>query len=407
MQHWRKMTTSVAIVMAAAVITGCGGSGDSNDATESAKSGDGGAFKIGVAASMTGGMAIWDQPAVAGLKMAVDDINARGGLLGNRKIELSIKDTRSEPAQTTVDTKALISSGSDLVVLPCNTDGATAGGRLVQQAKLPAITLCATSSKLRASVGDFMFGPRPSDPIEAIAAAKYAVQEGAKTAFLMPSPDIEYTQNIPKAFEQVFKNLGGTIVGSASFSTGAQDFGAVISRIKNAKPQPDVIQTAMFEPAYPAFLKQLRAAGLKMPIVGASGLDTPSVAALGKVADGNYFPLEAFAKPGSETEAFFEKVAKTAGKTHANVYAVNGYNIGLILEEAVKASNGTDPESIRDGILGIKDLKGVDGNPITFDYPNTIGMPLRPMSIVKFEDGKLESVATVDVTEDDLKAAGF
>ncbi|MBC8037341.1 MAG: ABC transporter substrate-binding protein [Rhizobiales bacterium] len=347
---------------------------------------------IGAATAQTGGLAPFDQPALKGLRMAFDDLNAKGGLGGKYMVKLIIKDTRSDTAQTATVTQELIDAGAKIMITPCDADPSISAGQLTQPLGIPTLTLCGSAPVLTGAVGDVMFGTYPADNIQATAVADFAISEGKKKAYLLTSPDSAYTANLPGYFGAVFEKKGGKVVGKGTFTMGAPDFSAEVTNIKNLAEQPDVIMTAAYEPDFPAFIQQLRAAGVTIPVYGADAIGTPTIKGLGNLVDGVLYTTAGFAEPGSKLEAFNAAFTKYAGHAPESTYEVNGYEIGLILDAAVRAAGSDDLKAIRDGIANLKDFDGITGK---ITYAGTERMPLRPVALMRYEGGEQKHIKTV------------
>ena len=144
---------------------------------------------------------------------------------------------------------------------------------------------------------------------------------------------------LPEYFATTFKNKGGEIVGEGTFSMGQQDFSAEVTKIKALKQQPDVIMTAAYEPDFPAFMRQLRGAGIKTPVLGSDGIDSPTTTGLGQLVDGVVFTTAGFASEGSPLAAFNVKYKAKFGQEPDTVYIANGYDLGKVIEAAVKKAD--------------------------------------------------------------------
>lgn len=345
---------------------------------------------IGLATAQTGGLAPYDQPNLAGLQMKIDEINAAGGIAGKFPIQTIIKDTRSDSAQTALVAQELVDAGAQLIITPCDADPSIAAGMITQSAGIPAISFCATTPTLPLAVGDYMFSNYPADNVQAAMLAAYAVESGYKTAYILTSPDSAYTLKLPQYFGEAFTAKGGTLVGEGTFSMGQQDFGAEVTKIAAMDPKPDVIMTSAYEPDFPAFVRQLRGAGVTTPILGSDGIDSPTTFGLGDLVEGVVFSTAGHATVGSPLEAFNVKWTEKTGAAPDTIYIANGYDLGLIIEAAVTAADSLDPAAIREGIANLENLQGVTG-PIT--YKGTIGMPLRSVSLVRIKAGDRELVA--------------
>ncbi|MFC2968541.1 ABC transporter substrate-binding protein [Acidimangrovimonas pyrenivorans] len=345
---------------------------------------------IGLATAQTGALAPYDQPSLAGFRMGVDEINAAGGIDGKWKIKLITKDTRSDTAETALAAQDLAGAGIQVMITPCDADPSIAAGLIAQQAKIPTFSFCASTPTLPLDVGDYMFGAYPADNEQGTMLAEYAIKQGYKTAYLLVSPDSAYTLKLPEYFGKVFKAEGGKVVGQASYSLGQQDFSAVVTKISAMDPRPDVLMTSAYEPAFPAFIRQLRGAGVKIPVLGSDGIDTPTTLGLGKLVDGVVYSTAGFAKPGSKLAAFNARYEKLTGKKPDTLYIANGYDLAHVIAAAVKKAGSLDPATIRDAIAGLKDVQGVTG---AITYAGTDRMPLRSVSLVRIVSDKRELVS--------------
>ena len=146
-------------------------------------------LKIGLATAQTGGLAPYDAPVIEGVHIAVDEINAAGGIDGKYKIDLIDKDVRSDAAQTSIATQELVDQQVSVLVLPCDADPALAAISIVAAAEIPAISTCASSPTLPLVGGDYMFANFPGDNVQATVSAEWAWDQGYKSAYIIYSPD--------------------------------------------------------------------------------------------------------------------------------------------------------------------------------------------------------------------------
>lgn len=339
---------------------------------------------IGLATAQTGGLAPYDQPSLAGFQMRVDEINAAGGIAGKFPIKLIIKDTRSDAAQSALVAQELADAGVQIVVTPCDADPSIAAGSVTQAAGIPTFSFCASTPTMTLAVGDFMFGNYPADNVQATMLAAHAVKQGYKSAYILTSPDSAYTLKLPEYFGQAFTAKGGTLLGEGTFSMGQQDFSAEVTKIAAMDPKPDVIMTSAYEPDFPAFIRQLRGAGVTTPVLGSDGIDSPTTLAMGDLVEGVVFSTAGFAVEGSPLAAFDAKYAEKTGAAPDTIYIANGYDLGNVIEAAVTAADSVDPTAIRGAIAALDGVQGVTG---TITYAGTMGMPLRSVALVRIEKG--------------------
>lgn len=345
---------------------------------------------IGLATAQTGGLAPYDQPSLSGLQIAVDEINANGGIAGKFPIKLLAKDTRSDAAQTALVAQELVDEGVKIVITPCDADPSIAAGQITQSAQIPTFSFCATTPTMPLAVGDYMFGNYPADNVQAAVLANHARDRGFQTVYILKSPDSAYTLKLPEYFAESFKAKGGEVVGEGTYSMGQQDFGAEVTKIRALDPAPDVIMTSAYEPDFPAFIRQLRGAGVNIPILGSDAIDSPTTFGMGELVNGVVFTTAGFATPGSSLEAFNAKYKEKTGNDPDTVYIANGYDLGKVIEAAVTKADSIEPTAIRDAIASLEEVEGVTG-PII--YSGTQGMPLRSVSLVKIDDGNLSLVS--------------
>jgi branched-chain amino acid transport system substrate-binding protein len=374
-----RRTLLPAILLIALVASGCGGDGDEDE------NGNGEPFVIGAATAQTGAIAPFDQPAIAGLEVAVEDINTRGGLDGSHPVELRLKDTRSDAAQTAVAAQEFIDEGVDVLVVPCDGDLALAGGPVGQEAGVPTTSICSSVPILPDEIGDFFFGNSYGDNAGSAVLAEYAIEQGYQTGYWMNSPDTVYTDGVPQYWGEAFEELGGEIVGNDSFSVGQQDFSAIVTRIDRLDPQPDVIMTSAYEPDFPAFIRQLRAAGIDTPVIGSDGIDTDTILDLGRPVEGLVHNSSGLPEPGTEVGEFYDLFEESTGSQPESVYSAVGADAIRVLDTAVAEAGSTDPEALRDAIA---ELEGVEGYTGEITYAGTNGMPIKVVTVVQIEDGE-------------------
>jgi branched-chain amino acid transport system substrate-binding protein len=375
---WRTRLLGVALGVAITVAgSGCG------DDEKSAGSSD--EYVIGVVAGLTGYLAPYDTPTLNSMKMAARDINAKGGLDGKYKVVIKVRNSEGDIGKTAAMTKELINEGADFIASPCDIDPAISAGRVAGQEGIPNISLCSAGTQVPKGGGEWTFGHFPSEIHEGTAVADYAYEElGARTGFILICDGNIWTRTLPVVFKNRFEELGGKVIGDARFEFGQTDFGSVVSKIRQA--DPEVVQTNMYEPEFPAFVKQLRAAGVDAQILENNSVDTETVLGLGSPVEGMVYTTPAYIKPGSQLEKFHERYQKEFGE-EAISYAFLGYDIvASILDPAVKAAGSTESAKVRDAINELENIPTASGGTITFKGQNRVGK--RDLFIVKVEDGK-------------------
>jgi branched-chain amino acid transport system substrate-binding protein len=339
---------------------------------------------IGAAISKTGWDAPYDSPVMDGFAVAADEINAKGGIAGKYKIEVVIRDNRSDNAQNAIVTQELVDQGVNLILAACDSSMVHATADIIVNAKVPAISTCSSSPTLPMSGHGYIFANAVTDNVQGAAQAEYAHSQGYKNAYLLRSPDIEYTQ-MPLYFKEAFEKLGGKVVGESVYQLNQPDFSAEVTKIKAMNPQPDVIVTSAFEPDWPAFMRQLRGAGVKIPMVCGDGIDSPTTFALPKdLIEGVVFTSSGFAAPGSPMAAYQDKYKAKYGKAPESIMDALGYDLAKIIEAAVIKADSVDPQKLRDALADLTDVQGATA---VISYKGGNGTPTRPVNVLRIVDG--------------------
>jgi branched-chain amino acid transport system substrate-binding protein len=343
---------------------------------------------IGFGGGLTGALAFPDGLTRNGAQMAVDEINAAGGIAGKYKIDFQVKDVRSETSASAEAGRAFVAAGAKVVIAPCDLETAVAFSRPAQQAGIPIVAPCVSTPTLAAAVGDFMFQVYPSDNLQAAALAKFAREQGYGQAYVLQSSDTPYTVKLPTYFAEAFEKMGGTLAGKGSYAASQQDFGDIVADIRNLDPKPDVIMTAAYEPEFPIFLSQLRMAGVTTPVLGSDAIDSPTTLALGDIADGVVYTSAGYPLSGSALEKFYrDYVAKFGGDPQTDVapYAATAYEAIKLIEAAVAKGGTTDGAGLRDTLNGITELPELTGSRLTLAGANRVA--LRDVMLVRVDKG--------------------
>jgi branched-chain amino acid transport system substrate-binding protein len=349
-------------------------------------------YVIGYAAAMTGGLAPFDTPFKEGLEVAVQKLNDRGGINGRIPIRLEIKDIKSEAALAAQVAQELVNSQVDLLITGCDVDLSISSGTVAQAAGIPAIASCATTPTVPKAVGDYMFLISMGDNAQAAVLAEFAKDQGYQTAYLLGSPDSGYTQKLPEYFRTAFSQVGGEIIGEDTFTINSTDFAAQITKIQSLPEKPDIIFTPAYVPDSAVFLKQLRAAGVDIPVLSTDGNDSPLLIEVGGDAvEGMVFTTHGFPAPGSTLEEFNKTYQEVKGSPPESVFAALGGDFVAAVDAAVTKAGTTEPAAVRDALASLENVQGATGS-ITFQ--GQAGVPLKEVALVTVKDGKFELVKT-------------
>jgi branched-chain amino acid transport system substrate-binding protein len=347
-------------------------------------------IRIGEYASITGKEASLGQSSHNGTVMAIDDLNAAGGVLG-RSLLLLTEDTQSKPGESATAAKKLISRDKVVALL-----GEVASSRsleaapVAQLAKVPMISPASTNPKVT-ETGNYIFRTCFIDPFQGPVMAKFAQEKlRAQRVALMVSNSSAYSIGLAKFFREAFTKNGGTIVLEQKYAEGDKDFKAQLTAIKAAGVD------AVFNPGYynegALIVLQARDLGLTLPIFGADSWEAEALIELGgKAIEGAYLCSHySPADPSPRVQNFVQAYKKRFGTT-PDSNASLGYDSVLVLVDAIKRAGSTDRAKIRDALAATKNFPAVTGN-ITIDAQRNAS---KSAVIIQVQNGKFEFVQSM------------
>ncbi len=346
-------------------------------------------IKIGGAFNLTGALASLDVPAANGAKLAVKEINAAGGVLG-RPLELVVYDGKTDPATITNIATQMI-NGDHVVAITgfTDSDSALALGPIAQRAKVPFVTAGATSPLLPTQIGDYMFLEPFGDNVQAAVGAEFAMKKWGDKAYLLYDKATEYTNLLAGYFKDAFTHGGGQVLLEDSYKSGDTSYSAQITKLKALSTQPDFLYISAMPDDIGTIVKQVRQAGIDLPIIGGDGYDTPLlVQVAGPASNDVYFTTHALMTMDSTPAVakFIQAYNAEYGKDPENAFAALGYDSVHLIANAITQANSTDPTKIRDALQATKDLPGVTG---AISYVDGKRVPQKQVTIIGVKDQKL------------------
>ena len=355
---------------------------------------------IGCVLDFSGDTAFFDVPNYEGIKLAVEELNAAGGIGGKLKIQLVAKDFRNDATEAVSATKALLDEGAHVIIGPTSTMLAITVGKQAREKQIPTVYPLASPPFITKEVGPYGFLVTFGDNVQAAVIATYAAEIGHKAAYTMPSPDDPYTDFIPKYFEKKFAELGGKVVGSTTWSFTQTEFTVEARKIKKHEPKPDMIMSPAFGPFYAGLLKSLRMSGVQTPYFGVDALDEPSALSLGSVTEGVVFPSPSFSSEGNSMFVFNEKYKAKYGKESISQYPALGYDAIKVIEAAVIKAGTTDGKAIRDAMAGLVDVQGATSK---ITYAGTkYNVPIREIAICQMKGGNKTLVKYMQLKPEEI-----
>jgi len=339
--------------------------------------------KIGIELPLTGYGAIYGEDGKRAVELAVEEVNATGGING-KKVEAIFEDDGGVGKTAVAATQKLVTVDKVQVII----------GGMMSSAALPAAPLAKENKVVFLSTisshpeltgpGGYIYRIHTTDRVNANAAGKFAtkVLKLRRGAGLAATSD--YGRSLIKFTQASFEKEGGTWLITEDFAQGSNDFRSQLTKIKEKSPEVLFIAATVREAAQ--MIRQMVELRMKMPVIGSSMLDDPALVTLtGEAADMVYYHrVYAAGEEGKKREeAFNERYkAKFPGKEPA--IAAKYYYDGIGLVCAAMKSGGETGPGIDQGMRKIKDYPGLTGN-ITFDR---IGDRIFTAAIIKIDKGK-------------------
>jgi len=349
-------------------------------------------IKIGLMAESTGPNAEAGVYQINGAKMALEEINKAGGVLG-RPLELRIEDNQStNPGSVLAVSK--LTSGGDLSALigSVRSTQIQAVAPTVMKAGLPMM-IGGTDYGLTHSGNPWIFRARPNDGYSAKVIADYGVNTLKLKKWAIVHSTDAFGNGGKNNLTESLKGMGITPVSVQGFTSNSQDFTPIVLAIKQSGA--DVVSSYIANSTdVGIFAKQLRQLGVKAEWVGSPSVSTDTAMKLaGEALYGTYSIADFAVGSSPEAEAYAKKY-KEKYNLEADLYSSWAYDSVNVLALAMKNANSTKPQDIKAAIHKIKGYKGVEG---TYNFDKN-GDGLHGYNIVKNDNGKIVFVKHIDFT---------
>src|SRR6202047_937 len=317
-------------------------------------------IKIGEFGSLTGDNASFGTSQNNGVQMAVEEINAAGGVLG-KKIELTVEDNQTKQGETTTITRKLISQDHVVAIIGEVASSKTLeAAPIAQAAKIPLLATAATNPKVT-QTGDYVFRVCFTDDFQAVVIARFVLEKlKEKNVAFMTDVKQDYSVGLTNIAKDYLTKNGGNIVKEQSYSSGDKDFRAQLTDLKSANP--DVIIITGYYPEASLIAKQGRQFGIKAVLAGGDGWDGSSLIPVGGSAiEGAFFSNHfSFEDKSPLVQAFVQKY-KQKYNVVPDVLAGLVYDAARLLADAITRAGTTDSHKLRAAIQETENFPGVSG----------------------------------------------
>jgi branched-chain amino acid transport system substrate-binding protein len=375
----------LALVLALVAVAGCGGD-DEGTTTDEAS---GAPFKVGVAGPMTGQYATYGASHKAGAEIAIEELNAAGGVNGG-EASMVLGDDLGDPKEAVLVAQKFIDDSEVVVVDGHQFSGATiAAGGKYEPVGLPMISPSATNPDI-STLGDFIWRICMTDAVQGEGLANYSVNDLglSKVAIMYDSSD--YGRGLADAYEEGITAAGGTVVGREQYATGDTDFKAQLTKLKAAGPE--LLFLSGYYPEGSKIAQQARELGMDVQMLGSDGYASDELPKLGGAAVEGMLVSTFFdyTKDDPAVQKFVEAYKAKYEGANPDWFVANSYDVVMLAAQAAANAGSNDRAAINEALASIGTYEGISG-PITFDENGDV---MKPLSIVVVQDGSLVTAPT-------------
>ena len=342
-------------------------------------------IKLGLVAPLTGPSGVSGKDAENGARMAVEDLNAAGILIGGKKyhIELLVQDDAADPRQATSAAQLLVDANVNGVVGHLTSGTSIPASKIYFQAGIPQLTPFTTNPQYTKQGYSSAFRMCPNDDQLSDALGQYATHELAAKKIAVIDDATAYGQGLANQFSKKVKSAGTIITAREQTNDKATDFHAILTKIK--RDNPDVIFFGGMGTTAAPLLLQMKSLGIHAKLMGGDGICGPSSLPdlLGKnLIDGQVICADLGGPDSKAVEAWAAKFAKRFGPQYGN--SKYSYDAVYVLIEAMKKAGSVEPKTYLPALAAIK-FQGITG-PIEFDKHGD--MVNAPIMLYTFINGK-------------------
>ena len=369
----------LALALAVFAVAGCGGS-SSGDASAAPST----PFKVGLAAPFTGDVATYGASHKAGAEIAMDELNAAGGVNGGQ-VSLELGDDLGDAKQAVLVAQKFIDDTSIVVVDGHMFSGATiAAGAKYESAGLPMISPSATQPDI-SSLGAFVWRICMTDAFQGEGLAKYSLGPLGKSKIAIMYDNSDYGRGLADAYESGVKAAGGTLVGKEQYAAGDTDFKAQLTKLKGASP--DLLFLSGYYPEGSKIAQQARELGMDVQMLGSDGYASDELPKLGGAAVEGMLVSTFFdyTKDDPAVQKFVDAYKAANKGANPDWFAANSYDVMMLAAQAAKNAGKNDRTAINDALGSIGTYQGISG-PVTFDKNGDV---IKPLQIVVVQNGAL------------------
>ena len=377
---------NVVLMGAALLLTACGGAKESSQETK--------VMKLGGIGPLTGPLAIYGVTSTNGSKLAFEEINKNGGILG-KQVEYIVLDEKGDSTEAVTAYNKLVDEGVVALIGDITSKPSLAVAEVAAQDNLPMITPTGTQFNIT-EAGPNVFRVCFTDPYQGVVLANFAKNNlNAETAAVVVNNSSDYSDGVAKAFVEQAEKLGLKVVAKEGYSDGDKDFRAQLTKI--LPTNPDVLVVPDYYEQVALITTQAREVGIKATFVGPDGWDgvakTLDASAYGAV-ENSYFTNHYSLQDQSPKVQNFLKAYKEAYNEEPSAFSALSYDAAYMMKAAIEKAGTTDKQAVVDALKNL-DYDGVTGH-LTFDENNN---PVKAVTVLKIVNGEYTFDSVVEPTK--------
>lgn len=359
------------------LITACGG-----EKTETTASKETQTMKIGGLGPLTGPLAIYGVTATNGSKLAFEEINKNGGILG-KQVEFVLFDEKGDSTEAVTAYNRLVDEGVVALIGDITSKPTLAVAEIAAQDNMPMITPTGTQFNIT-EAGPNVFRVCFTDPYQGIILANLAKKNlNAETVAIMVNNSSDYSDGVAEAFMQEAEKLGLKVVAKEGYADGDKDFRAQLTKI--AATNPDVLLVPDYYEQAALISTQAREVGVKSTFVGPDGWDGVAKAldaSAYPAIENSYFTNHYSVEDKNEKVQNFLKAYRAKYNEEPSAFSALSYDAAYLIKNAIEKAGTTDKEAV---VKAIKesDFSGVTGH-LKFDEKNN---PVKAVTVLKIVNG--------------------
>lgn len=379
----KRLSVLVLMVFVLGIAAGCGGAQNGDDTGDKGEM-----IKVGLNVELSGGVASYGTNSRDGALLAIEQINAAGGVLG-KQLDPIVRDCKSVADEAMSVSAALVGEGIVAQIGPLVSGNVQGSTSVLMDNGIPLIAPAATAPNVTVDekTGETLssiFRVCFIDPFQGTLMAEFAADNlKVKTAAIYKDASSDYGKGLAEYFKKTFEEKGGTIVAEEGFIKTDRDFKATLTKIRGKNPE-FIYVPGYYEEVAP-LIKQARELGITVPMGGPDGWDSPDMVDVATAPNLNstYFTNHYSSQDKDPKIVAFVEAYKAKYNKEPDAFAALGYDAVQMLVQAIEDANSAESAAITEALTKITDFEGITGKMSIDEQHN----PVKAGVIIEFKDG--------------------